>query len=101
MSDYLEAARLNAERRPLRFAEGRAQGADYMLECRDLGDSEDRDAGVYFKFCSAHELASELAKMPDDDPWNRVLGIFNLALPLEQQGLGITRALWLTGRRIF
>lgn len=93
MTDPLAAARLNSHRRPLRFAEGQAQGQAYMLECRDLGDHDATDAGVYFMFCANESALREaIQSMPDDDPWNRILGIFDLRRPLAEQGLGLTRA---------
>jgi hypothetical protein len=44
----LHAVRLNAKRREERYAEHRAAGKAWLIECRDLWDAEDEDAGVYF-----------------------------------------------------
>ena len=100
MTDPLHAARLNSERRPLRFAMGVEQGQAYMLECRDMGDHDDDDAGVYFSYCADdEELREAVHRMPDDHHWDRILGIFDLRRPLAEQGLGLTRAEWLARRR--
>ncbi len=93
------AIEINAARRVKRFADGRAQGAAWMIECRDMWDAMDEDAGVYFVFCDDESAVDRIvAQMTDDNPNNRVLGIYDLARSLEAQGPGLTRSEWLAGK---
>jgi hypothetical protein len=92
----LNAIALNVARRKEEFAEFRATGAAWMLECRDLWDGEDEDAGVYFvSHKSATEVSDYLNRMNEDS--DRVLGIYSLARPLEEQGPGLKAAQWFAG----
>ena len=98
MSDWLSnALRLNAERRTVRFAEGQQQGMRWMLECRDMWDAQDDDGGVYFSFCATEaEVTAADHQMTDENTDDRLLDIYDLSKPLNSQGAGISRAVWLT-----
>jgi len=89
----LHAVRLNAKRREERYAEHRAAGKAWLIECRDLWDSEDEDAGVYFVGCA--DAAAVTRHINGLDPSSdRVLGIYDLSKPLAPQGPGITQEEW-------
>lgn len=88
------AIRINAERRGERYAEFRQAGAAWMAECRDLWDSEDDDAGVYFvEFADGYALRTFIAGL--EAASDRILGIYDLAKPLDPQGPGLTMEEWL------
>jgi hypothetical protein len=87
------AVQINARRRAERCGEFRAAGAAWMLECRDLWDSEDEDAGVYFVSC-VDDRAVERRLGELDPASDRLLGIYDLSKPLEPQGPGLTAAEW-------
>ena len=89
----LHAVRLNAQRREERYAEHRAAGKAWMIECRDLWDSEDEDAGVYFVPCADAAAVTRYIKGLDPAT-DRVLGIYDLSKPLTPQGPGITEDVW-------
>lgn len=79
------------QRRPVRFAQGQAEGAGWMLECRDMWDAADEDGGLYFEFFQTtlearREVEAILAK-PNEV---RLLGIYDLTRPLEPQGAGLS-----------
>jgi hypothetical protein len=87
------AVQLNARRRERRYAEHRAAGKAWMIECRDMWDAEDDDAGVYFVGCA--DAAAVTRYLNDLDPSSdRVLGIYDLSKPLVPQGPGLTREEW-------
>lgn len=90
----LRAIELNAKRRVVRYAELRAEGASWMLECRDLWDSEDEDAGVYFAGCADGREVGEFIRGMDRSS-DRLLGIYDLSKPLAGQGPGLTLQEWL------
>lgn len=83
------ALHLSRAARERRYAEGKAQGAAYMLECRDMWDADDQDAGVFFTLHKSREEAvariREMAKTPDHE---RVLAVYDLRQPLLPQGPG-------------
>jgi len=92
----LNAIALNVARRKEEFAEFRATGAAWMLECQDLWDFHDEDAGVYFlPRETAAEVDDYLGQLDEEN--YRVLGIYSLARPLEEQELGLTAARWFAG----
>ncbi|MEZ4669559.1 MAG: hypothetical protein R3E39_16770 [Anaerolineae bacterium] len=97
MTDWLNRALThNAERRKQRYLEGQKQGHRWMLECRDMWDAYDDDAGVYFLYCLTPAAVDQaLAALPNDSPDNRLLGIYDLSLPLPKQGAGMSRDEWL------
>lgn len=98
--DMLRAVQLNRVRREQRFAEAQQGNNTWLVECRDLGDAFDKDAGVYFVPCPDEAAVDELvARCSDDNPYDRLLGIFHLGRPLDAQAGGITRAQWLAGQR--
>jgi hypothetical protein len=98
--DMLRAVQVNSSRLAQRFAEARQGNSAWLVECRDLGDAFDEDAGVYFVPCPDEAAVAELvAKCSDDNPYDKLLGIFNLHKPLDAQGGGVTRTQWLAGQR--
>ena len=93
-----DALRLNDQRRKVRYAELRAEGARWMLECRDLWDAEDDDGGVYFSGCAnGVEVNAAIAGM--DPSSDRLMGVYDLTRPLDEQGPGLTVQQWLAGVR--
>jgi len=109
-ADWLdEALRRNNERRAVRYAEAAAAGAAYLVECRDLWDASDDDAGVYFVACHAEtEVDALVAQDPlrDGDgvvrgPGDPVMGIYSVPHPLDAQGPGLTPAEWRAGERCY
>ena len=81
------------ERRKVRYAEAKEQGYSYMLECRDMYDAFDNDAGVYFSFCNTRTEVIEKIKKGNGDP---IIGIYDLSQPLKKQGAGIAPKDWET-----
>ncbi len=73
------------------FARGQAEGARWLLECRDMWDAFDEDGGVYFKVfqeeTSARRQARDIQAHPKD---KRLLGAYDLSKPLKEQGAGLT-----------
>jgi hypothetical protein len=93
-SPLLRATRLNAARRAASFARFRDAGAAWMVECRDLWDSEDDDAGVYFEeFADGYKMNEFIEGL--DPSSDRILGIYDLSKPLDPQGPGLTLEEWL------
>lgn len=91
---FLHAIQINAKRRVKRFDEFKAAGASWMIECRDLWDSEDEDAGVYFVDCATkHDVNAFIKRM--DPSSDRILGIYDLSKPLANQVLGLTLEQWM------
>jgi hypothetical protein len=91
----LRAIELNSSRRAKRFAEFKNSGASWMLECRDLWDSEDDDAGVYFVNCRTGYEVDDFIKNLDGLS-DKILGLYDLSKPLADQGPGITLEDWKT-----
>lgn len=92
-SPLVRAIRLNAKRRVEKYAEFKKAGAKWMMECRDLWDSEDEDAGVYFVDCASENVVRRRAR--EMDPMSdRILGIYDLSKPLAKQGPGLTLEEW-------
>jgi hypothetical protein len=95
-SDVLAVVRRNRERLEQRFAAAVASGRRWLVECRDLFDAFDSDGGVYFVGCSDDAAVDALvARCTDDNPCDRLLGVFDLHRPLAEQGGGLTRSAWL------
>jgi hypothetical protein len=98
--DLAAAVKLNRERLERSFGRAAARGQRWLLECRDLGDAFDSDAGVYFVECADDAaVAQVVARCTDANPYDRLLGIYDLRKPLDPQGPGLTRAEWLSGKR--
>lgn len=94
------AVAINRERRTVRHAEAAQAGAAYLVECRDLWDADDADAGVYFVPCvGAVEVTALALEFSDDNPNDRLLGIYRVPDPVAGQGAGLSRAAWLAGAR--
>ena len=86
-----QAVRLGSEARERRFEEARAQGAQWMLECREMWDAHDGDGGAHFRICQDYPQASKaVAELTADPSQNRLLGIFSLRQTLNSQGMGLT-----------
>lgn len=88
-----------ARRREEKFAEGRAAGHRWMLECRDLYDFRrgDPDDGVFFEFAATDEAARARVGELAADNANTCDALFDLALPLEEQGAGRRPEDWVAG----
>ena len=84
------------ERRKIRYAEAKEQGYSWLLECRDLWDAHDNDAGVFFSFCHTRPEVDE--KVKKSSGTQKVLGIYDVRQPLKEQGAGITPKDWEIGR---
>ena len=97
--DMLAAIRANRMRLEQRFASAGASGPRWLVQCRDLGDAFDSDAGVYFVECMDEAAVDEVAaRCTDGNPWDRLLGVFDLHRPLAEQGVGLPRATWVAAR---
>lgn len=92
-SPITHAVKLNSKRCARYYAEFKAAGAMWMLECRDLWDSEDEDAGVYFVDCSSTRAVNNFI-MKMNRFSDRLLGIYDLTKPLIEQGPGLTLEEW-------
>jgi hypothetical protein len=101
MTDWLtNAVQINQRRRLQKYWEGREKGAAWLVECRDMWDAMDEDAGAYFVFCAnEQEVEEALRQRPLDSPDDRVLGIYRLDRPLDSQGPGIRPEDWMNGCR--
>ncbi|MBL8095623.1 MAG: hypothetical protein JNL73_15730 [Anaerolineales bacterium] len=94
------AVEINRERRTVRHAEAAHVGAAYLVECRDLWDADDADAGVYFVPCvGVAEVTALALEFSDDNPNDRLLGVYRVSEPVAGQGAGLSRAAWLAGAR--
>ncbi len=90
------AIRLNRERLRRKFDDADRNRLRWLVECRDLGDAFDADAGVFFVECPDDAAVEQLAaRFTDDNAYNRILGIFDLRKPLDEQRVGMTREEWL------
>ena len=91
-----EAVKLNRQRLERRFTSTDRSRVRWLVECRDLGDAYAEDAGVYFVECVDDRAVDDVVeRCTDTNPYERILGIFNLERPLAEQGGGLTRAQWL------
>jgi len=92
-----EPHRVAAERRLTHFAQGQAQGARWMLECRDMWDAMEEDGGVYFQIVNttqeARQQVGDILGKPNDV---RVLGVYDLTMELTSQGPGLTATQFLS-----
>jgi len=92
----LNAIAAAATERKRLYAELRGSDATWLLECRAIWHGEDDDAGVYFvSHKSAAEVSDYVNRMNEGS--DRVLGIYSLTKPLEEQGPGLTAAQWFAG----
>lgn len=89
------------EQRRQRDQEARDAGARWLIEGSDLWDFQrgDEDAGVFFHRCATEAEVDALLNHYAADEWNKVVGIYDLAKPLEPQRGGIEPTLWLEGVR--
>jgi len=95
--NWLRNALANARtRRKVRYAEVKEQGYSWLLECRDLWDAHDDDAGVYFVECKTRKEVDDKVKKNAYE--EKVMGIYDLSQPLNEQGPGIARKDWVMGR---
>jgi hypothetical protein len=63
-----------------------------------MWDAHDADAGVFFHVCPHEAAVDALAReMTEDNPNERLLTVYDLQRPLEEQGAGLTRGEWLAG----
>jgi hypothetical protein len=98
--DMRAAVELNLQKLQQRFATAQESGHRWLAECRDLGDAFDRDAGVYFVECRDDAAVDEVvARCKEDDPYDRLLGIYDLTQPLRGQAGGMTRGEWLSRKQ--
>ncbi|HEV2147760.1 MAG TPA: hypothetical protein VGR37_10190 [Longimicrobiaceae bacterium] len=89
-----------SRRRAEAFRRGVALRAAYMLEYRDLGDPEAEDGGVCFAFLrSEADVDAAVEELGEDNPYERLLGVFDLRRPLAEQGAGLTGDEWLERQR--
>src|SRR4051812_8002789 len=92
-----KAIALNYERLKVRFEEARLAGAAWLVECRDLYDAFDADAGVYFQPCVSESEVDELVARSQGKSAERVLAIYSLSHPVNTQGVGLKPDEWLAG----
>ena len=72
------------------FAKGQAEGARWLLECRDMWDAFDEDGGVYFALAMDDQAARREARDIQANPKDkRLLGAYDLTRPLAEQGQGL------------
>jgi hypothetical protein len=84
-----KALAYNSERRKVRFMEAQQTGAAWLVECRDLYDSSDADAGVYFEACYTESDVDKMVARMDGMTPERILGIYSLARAVELLGPGL------------
>ena len=97
--DINTVIRQNALRRQKRFKQAHQTDAQWFVECRDLGDAFDRDAGIYFcTYDTIEEVDQCVAQRPPTNPYDRIMGIYHLAIPIDQQEPGLSREQWLDHR---
>jgi hypothetical protein len=90
-----QAVSYNYNRLENRFAEAREAGQRWVVECRDLWDANDADAGVYFDLRENAEAVDKLVSHSQNrQAYTSVLGIFDTQQPLRDQGCGFTVKEW-------
>ncbi len=73
------------------FARGQAEGGRWLLECQDLWDAFDEDGGVYFEVFRDEAAARREARDIQAHPKDKcLLGAYDLAQSLEEQGAGLS-----------
>ncbi len=88
----LKSLAIAHERREVRYIEAKKQGYRWLLECRDMWDAYDDDAGLYFEtYKTRTEVDTKVEKSGGDQ---MVMGIFDLSLPLNNQGVGVSVEDW-------
>lgn len=94
---FTEAIRRNRARLEKLFAEADPQATRFLAECRDLGDTHDEDAGVYFVRLRDEAAVTELltTRLVPDNHYDKLLAIYDLTQPLAGQGPGQKRDEWL------
>ena len=82
------------------FAEGRAAGARWMIECCDVWDltSGDEDFGAFFSLAHGEREVDDLIASYADNQYDDVIGIFDLSVPLADQK-SIRPEHWIAGER--
>ncbi len=82
------------------FAEGKAAGARWMIECCDVWDltSGDEDFGAFFSFAHGEREVDDLIASYADNQYDDVIGIFDLSVPLADQK-SIRPEHWIAGER--
>ncbi len=94
--DLWEVVGHNERARQVAFESARGEGARWLVECRDMEDRFDADAGIYFVPCDTLEEVDILVgKLTPDNEYDRLMGIYNLGLGLAGQEPGLTRETWL------
>jgi hypothetical protein len=85
--EWIDPVVLNSARREQRFLEARQSNHAWLVECRDLWDAHNRDAGVYFVPCPDEAAVDVLvARCSNDNSCDRLLGIFRLAEATQDAG---------------
>lgn len=77
------------------MSEAGAAGGKWVVECRDMWDAHDADAGIYFVVCKRERDVDRIARSCGDDGMaERWLGAFDVARPLVEQWPGLERGEW-------
>ena len=79
-----------------RFFKAKKQGYRWMLVCRDMYDAFDDDGGVYFKTFKTRNNVDEMVTKSGGD--QKVMGIYDLNLPFDEQYPGMKTKDWEIGR---
>lgn len=92
------AVALNWQQLQQRYSEAQKSGAAWLVECRDMYDAVEDDAGIYFEPCSDAAAVDKMVA-DFDSRFTKILGIYSLRKPLESQGTGLTVSQWKRGIR--
>lgn len=100
MSSFERSGHPIIDNRRRGFAEGRAAGARWMIECCDVWDltSGDEDFGAFYFLAHDEQEVDDLIARYADDQHNDVIGIFDLTIPLADQK-SIRPEHWIAGQR--
>jgi hypothetical protein len=93
--EFAKAYKHNLITREKRFVEAIQNKQKWLLECCDLWDFYDSDAGIYFKSCeNDHEVRHYINYSKDKNAYTATYGIFDTHQPLQKQAGGLTPEKW-------
>ena len=94
-ADFIGIVDANRKRLTEVITEVRPTGCKWVVECRDMWDAHDDDAGVYFVPCKTDRDVDRIAKSCiGDNPHTRLLGVLDVSRALDEQWPGLTLDQW-------
>ena len=85
----------NRERLEQVMAEARSAGGKWVVEFRDMWDSQDSDGGVYFVVCKTDRAVDRVAyHCGTSGLQERLLGVFDVSRTPDEQWPGLTLDQW-------